>query len=142
MQFDLNGKVALVTGGGRGIGKNVSLMLARNGADVALCGRTQETLDKTAAEIREMGRQAWPIVADVREYENIKRFVAKAAETAGHDILVNNAVYSVSAPFDEQSDENWQQHIDVKLMSYNRCVREVLPHMKAQGGGRIVNITE
>ena len=56
MQFDLNGKVALVTGGGRGIGKNVSLMLARNGADVALCGRTQETLDETAAEIREMGR--------------------------------------------------------------------------------------
>ncbi|MEC8199730.1 MAG: SDR family NAD(P)-dependent oxidoreductase, partial [Pseudomonadota bacterium] len=49
MQFDLNGKVALVTGGGRGIGKNVSLMLARNGADVALCGRTQETLDETAA---------------------------------------------------------------------------------------------
>ena len=101
MQFDLNNKVALVTGGGRGIGKNVSLMLARNGADVALCGRTQETLDETAAEIREMGRQAWPIVADVREYENIKRFVAEAAEAAGRiDILVNNAVYSVSAPFD------------------------------------------
>ena len=93
MQFNLNGKVALVTGGGRGIGKNVSLMLARNGADVALCGRTQETLDATAEEIRKFGRQAWPIVADVREYDNIKRFVAEVAGAAGRiDILVNNAV--------------------------------------------------
>lgn len=142
MQFDLKGKVALVTGGGRGIGKSVSLALANEGANVALCGRTQETLDETAAEIRALGVEAWPIVADVREYPNIKRFVAEAAEAAGRiDILVNNAVYSVSAPFDEQSDENWQQHIDVKLMSYIRCAREVIPHMKAQGGGRIVNIT-
>ena len=142
MQFNLNGKVALVTGGGRGIGKYVSLMLARNGADVALCGRTQDTLDATAEEIRKFGRQAWPIVADVREYDNIKRFVAEAAGAAGRiDILVNNAVFSVSASFDEQSDENWQQHIDVKLMSYIRCAREVIPHMKAVGGGRIVNVT-
>jgi len=142
MQFDLKGKVALVTGGGRGIGKSVSLALAREGANVALCGRTQETLDETAAEIRALGVEAWPIVADVREYPNIKRFVAEAAEAAGRiDILVNNAVYSVSAPFDEQSDENWQQHIDVKLMSYIRCAREVIPHMKAVGGVQIVNIT-
>jgi NAD(P)-dependent dehydrogenase (short-subunit alcohol dehydrogenase family) len=142
MQFDLKGKVALITGGGRGIGKSVSLALAREGANVALCGRTQETLDETAAEIRALGVEAWPIVADVREYLNIKRFVAEAAEAAERiDILVNNAVYSVSAPFDEQSDENWQQHIDVKLMSYIRCAREVIPHMKATGGGRIVNIT-
>jgi 3-oxoacyl-[acyl-carrier protein] reductase len=142
MQFDLKGKVALITGGGRGIGKSVSLALAREGANVALCGRTQETLDETAAEIRALGVEAWPIVADVREYLNIKRFVAEAAEAAERiDILVNNAVYSVSAPFDEQSDENWQQHIDVKLMSYIRCSREVIPHMKAAGSGRIVNIT-
>ena len=142
MQFDLKGKVALVTGGGRGIGKSVSLALAGEGANVALCGRTQETLDETAAEIRALGVEAWPIVADVREYPNIKRFVAEAAEAAGRiDILVNNAGYAVSAPFDEQSDENWQQHIDVKLMSYIRCAREVIPHMKAVGGGRIVNIT-
>jgi 3-oxoacyl-[acyl-carrier protein] reductase len=142
MQFDLKGKVALVTGGGRGIGKSVSLALAREGANVALCGRTQETLDETAAEIRALGVEAWPIVADVREYPNIKHFVAEAAQASGRvDILVNNAVYSVSAPFDEQSDENWQQHIDVKLMSYIRCSREVIPHMKAAGSGRIVNIT-
>jgi 3-oxoacyl-[acyl-carrier protein] reductase len=142
MQFDLKGKVALITGGGRGIGKSVSLALAREGANVALCGRTQETLDETAAEIRALGVEAWPIVADVREYPNIKRFVAEAAQASGRvDILVNNAVYSVSAPFDEQSDENWQQHIDVKLMSYIRCSREVIPHMKAAGSGRIVNIT-
>jgi 3-oxoacyl-[acyl-carrier protein] reductase len=141
MEFDLKGKVALVTGGGRGIGKSVALMLAKNGASVALCGRTQQTLDDTAEEIRAFGVSAWPIVADVREYANIKRFVADAAHAAGRiDILVNNAVYSVSAPFDEQRDEDWQQHIDVKLMSYIRGCREVLPHMQAQGGGRIVNV--
>ena len=72
MQFDLNGKVALVTGGGRGIGKNVSLMLAQNGAEVALCGRTQETLDETAAEIRAMG-----LFGDVEE-EKIAAEKAKA----------------------------------------------------------------
>ena len=142
MKFDLQGKVALVTGGGRGIGKFISLALAREGAGVALCGRTQETLDDTADEIRALGVETFPIVADVREYANIKRFVADSAKAAGRvDFLVNNAVYSVSGHFDEQSDENWQQHIDVKLMSYIRCSREVIPHMKAVGGGRIVNIT-
>ena len=142
MQFDLKGKIALVTGGGRGIGKHVSLALAREGAGVALCGRTPETLEETAVEIRALGAEAWPIVADVRDYANIKRFVTDAAEAAGRiDILVNNAVFSVSGDFEEQSDENWQQHLDVKLMSYIRCSREVIPHMKAVGGGRIVNIT-
>ena len=142
MQFDLKGKVALVTGGGRGIGRDVALSLACEGANVAICGRTQKTLNETAEEIRTLGQEAWPIVADIRQYENIKNFVATASECAGRiDILVNNAVYSVSAPFDEQSDENWQQHIDVKLLSYIRCAREVIPHMKKTGSGRIINIT-
>ena len=141
MKFDLNGKVGLVTGGGRGIGKAVSLMLARNGANVGLCGRTMDTLNETAEEVRAIGQKAWPIVADVREYKNIKHFVAEVGEAAGRiDILVNNAVYSVGAPFDEQTDENWQQHIDVKLMSYIRFCREVLPFMKKVGGGRIINV--
>lgn len=141
MEFGLKGRVALVTGGGRGIGKAISLALADHGVSVALCGRTQETLEETADEIRGKGVQAWPLVADVGHLENIRRFVAQAAEAAGRvDILVNNAVSSLSAPFNEQTDDHWQHHIDVKLMAYIRCAREVLPHLTARRWGRIVNI--
>ncbi len=141
MEFGLQDRVALVTGGGRGIGKSISLALAAQGVSVALCGRTLETLEATATEIRAHGVQAWPIQADVSKLENIQRFVSKAAAAAGRvDILVNNAVMSLSAPFDEQTDDNWRHHIDVKLMAYIRCAREVLPYMEDQGWGRIVNI--
>lgn len=141
MEFGLQDRVALVTGGGRGIGKSISLALAAQGVSVAICGRTPETLEATAEEIRSHGVQAWPIQADVSQLENIQRFVSEAAAAAGRvDILVNNAVMSLSAPFDEQTDDNWRHHLDVKLMAYIRCAREVLPFMKAQGWGRIVNV--
>lgn len=141
VDFGLQGKTALVTGGSRGIGRAVSLALAAHGVDVALCGRTAETLEDSAAAIRAQGVRAWPIVADVSVLADVRRFVAEAAAAAGRaDILVNNAVTSRSAPFDEQTDDDWRYHIDVKLMAYIRCAREVLPHMRRQGGGRIVNI--
>ena len=141
MDLGLQDRVALVTGGGRGIGKAISLALAEHGVSVALCGRTPETLEATADEICAHGVEAWPIQADVGEPENIQRFVAAAAQAAGRiDILVNNAVSSLSAPFDEQTDEHWRHHIDVKLMAYIRSAREVVPHMKERGWGRIVNI--
>ncbi len=141
MTFALQDKVALVTGGGRGIGRAIAICLARQGVHIALCGRTEETLRATAEEIRAAGVRAWPIVADVSELAQIQSFVSRAASEAGKvDILVNNAVTSMSAPFDEQTDEHWCYHIDVKLMAYIRCAREVLPHLKAAGGGRIVNI--
>jgi 3-oxoacyl-[acyl-carrier protein] reductase len=141
MDFGLAGRVALVTGGSRGIGRAVACALAAQGVNVALCGRTAKTLADAAAEIRGHGVTAWPIEADVSRLENVQRFVAEAVAAAGRvDILVNNAVTSRSAPFDEQTDADWRYHIDVKLMAYIRCAREVLPHMKAGGWGRIVNI--
>ena len=141
MTFALQDKVALITGGGRGIGRAIALNLAQHGVHIALCGRTEETLAATAVEIRAAGVQAWPIVADVSDLAQIQSFVAHAAREAGRvDVLVNNAVTSMSAPFDEQTDEHWRYHIDVKLMAYIRCAREVLPHLRTQGGGRIVNI--
>lgn len=141
MKFELQEKVALVTGGGRGIGKEIALTLAEQGVSIAICGRTPETLKQAAGEIRALGVQAWPIVADVSKLPDIQNFVKQAAAAAGRvDILVNNAVTSLRAPFDEQTDDNWRYHIDVKLMGYIRCAREVLPYMKEQGWGRIVNI--
>ncbi|MEM9682190.1 MAG: SDR family oxidoreductase [Pseudomonadota bacterium] len=141
MEFELKDRIALITGGSRGIGKATALALAAQGAHIAFCGRTQETLQETAEEIRALGVNAWPIEADVSELANIQRFVSEAADSAGRvDILVNNAVTSLSAPFSEQTDDHWRYHVDVKLMAYIRCAREVIPFMRENGWGRIVNI--
>ncbi len=142
MEFGLKGKTAFVTGGSRGIGKATALVLAEQGVDVAICGRTRETLDETVSEIEALGVNAWAFEADVSRLEDIQRFVRDASKAAGSgaDILVNNAVTSLAAPFDEQTDEDWQYHINVKLMAYIRCAREVLPNMREQRWGRIVNI--
>ncbi|MDA1089657.1 MAG: SDR family oxidoreductase [Proteobacteria bacterium] len=141
MDFQLKDKVAFVTGGSRGIGRAVALMLAGQGMNVAICGRTQESLDQTVADIRALGVDAWAFQTDVSRLEDIERFVAAAAAAAGRvDVLVNNAVTSTSAPFDELTDDEFRYHIDVKLMAYIRIARLVLPHMQQQGGGRIVNI--
>ncbi|MCB1742002.1 MAG: SDR family oxidoreductase [Gammaproteobacteria bacterium] len=141
MKFELEGKVALVTGGGRGIGRAVALMLAGHGVNVALCGRTEQTLEETAGQIRALGVQAWPIVTDVADPDALKGFIDSAATQAGRvDILVNNAVSSLHAPFAEQTDDHWRHHIDVKLMACIRASRLIIPHMRTVGGGRIVNI--
>lgn len=141
MDFQLKDKVALVTGGSRGIGRAMALMLADQGMHVAICGRTQESLDQTVADIRTKGVEAWGFQTDVSRLEDVERFVADAADSAGRvDVLVNNAVTSTSAPFDELTDDQFRHHIDVKLMAYIRIARLVLPHMEKQNGGRIVNI--
>lgn len=141
MDFQLQNKVALVTGGSRGIGRAVALTLADQGMHVAICGRTQDTLEQTAADIRTRGVQAWAFQADVSRLQDVEKFVAGAAQASGRiDVLVNNAVTSTSAPFDELTDDQFRYHIDVKLMAYIRIARLVLPHMETQGAGRIVNI--
>ncbi|MBT6095037.1 MAG: SDR family oxidoreductase [Rhodospirillaceae bacterium] len=141
MDFQLTNKVAFVTGGSRGIGRAVALMLADHGANVAICGRRLDSLEQTVADLKAKGAQAWGFQTDVSRTEEIERFVADAAEAAGRiDVLVNNAVTSTSAPFDELTDDEFRYHIDVKLMAYIRMARQVLPHMEKLGRGRIVNI--
>ncbi len=133
--------MALVTGGSRGIGRGIALMLAEQGADVAICGRTMESLEKTAGDIRALGVRAWTHQTDVSDRDQVERFVAEAANAAGRiDILVNNAVTSTSAPFDQLTDDEFRYHIDVKLMAYIRVTRAALEHMERAGAGRIVNI--
>jgi len=137
----MHDKVALVSGGSRGIGRAVALMLAEQGVHVAICGRTQASLDETRAEIESRGVRAWSFQTDVSRPEDIEAFVAGAREAAGRiDILVNNAVTSTSAPFDQLTDDEFRYHIDVKLMAYIRMARLVLPHMIEAGAGRVVNI--
>lgn len=141
MDFGLKDKVALVTGGSRGIGRAVALTLADQGMQVAICGRTRDSLDATVADLRGKGIEAWGFQADVSRLDDLERFVADAVTAAGRvDVLVNNAVTSTSAPFDELTDDQFRYHIDVKLMAYIRIARLVLPQMAQLGGGRIVNI--
>ncbi len=141
MQFDFSDKLALITGGSRGIGKAVALTLADQGMNIALCGRTVETLEATAAEIRSRGVQAYPLQADVSRRDDIDKLVDHTLKKSNRiDVLVNNAVTSNSARFDELTDDEFQYHIDVKLMAYIRVARKVLPTMSDQGSGRIVNV--
>jgi len=141
MQFEFSDKLALITGGSRGIGKAVALTLADHGMDIAFCGRTVETLEETATEIRSRGVQAYPIQADVSRREDIDKIIEKTLQESNHiDVLVNNAVTSTSARFDELTDDEFQYHIDVKLMAYIRVARKVLQTMSESGSGRIVNV--
>ncbi len=116
-------------------------MFADHGMHLAICGRTQKSLDQTVADLKDKGVEAWGFQTDVSRMEDVERFVSDAAGAAGRiDVLVNNAVTSTSATFDELTDDQFRYHIDVKLMAYIRIARLVLPHMEKQGGGRIVNI--
>ena len=142
MDKGLNGKTALVTGGSRGIGRAVALALARHGVQVAICGRTAQSLEETVAAIQAEGGKAWGFQADVSRNEDLERLAAQVQEAAGGiDVLVNNAVTSTSARFDELTDDEFRYHIDVKLMAYIRMARLVAPVMADQKSGAIVNIS-
>jgi len=142
MELGLGGKISIVTGGSKGIGRSIAMALAREGSDVAICARGMEDLEDAAAGIRaKTGRKVLAIRADMSDLGDIKTLVSSTvAELGGVDILINNAVNSVAAPFMELADEDWLNHINVKVMGYVRCSREAIPHMIDRGGGRIINI--
>jgi 3-oxoacyl-[acyl-carrier protein] reductase/bacilysin biosynthesis oxidoreductase BacG len=125
-----------------GIGKATAMALAREGVKVAICARGIDALKQTAAEIKAATNSTViPIRADVTSLEDIKLLVWSTVNELGNvDILVNNAVNSVSGKFTELPDEAWLNHIHTKVMGYIRCAREVVPSMKRKGGGRIINI--
>ena len=141
MSGALEGRVALVTGGSKGIGRAVAEGLAREGARLALCARGQDALEAASRELRALGAEVLIQVADVTRAGDIARFVAAAAARFGAiDVLVNNAVSSTQGSFGALSDEEWQHHVDVKLLGYVRCARETLPWLEKSAQGRIVNI--
>jgi NAD(P)-dependent dehydrogenase (short-subunit alcohol dehydrogenase family) len=142
MDLGLKSKVAVVTGGSEGIGKATVLRLAQEGAHVALCARRKEPLDKVAAEAQKYGVQALAITADMSKTADIERFMKAVVDRFGRiDILVNNAGTSKRGAFLELSDEEWSADLELKVFGAIRCTRLAVPHMKKNGGGRIVNIT-
>ena len=146
MDLELNGKTAVVTGGSRGIGKAIARELAREGVDVAIVARGREALEATAKELAdETGRRFIPITADTGNEESVQSMVQQAAAAMGHlDILVNSAARVGGGPAPGLSDiteEYFFEDMNVKVMGYLRCAKEVAPYMQQQGWGRIINIS-
>ena len=143
MDMGLTGKVALVTGGSDGIGKGTATSLCAEGAKVVICARRQEVLDSAAEEIRaETGGEVTPMRADVTSDADVDALFDAIVEKYGRlDILVNNAGTSAAGLFETVSDDVWRYDLELKLFGAIRCSNKAIPLMKAQGGGRIVNIT-
>jgi NAD(P)-dependent dehydrogenase (short-subunit alcohol dehydrogenase family) len=138
-----SGKVALVTGGGRGIGRGIALALAKYGAKVAVMARSTDEIEQVANEIRATGGTALALSGDVASYADVQRVVAQTtAELGAIDILVNNAaIIYVGGYLEETNPETWLQTQQVNLVGAYYTLHATLPHMKAQGYGRIVNIS-
>ena len=142
MNLGLKGKVAAVTGGTDGIGRATAIKLAQEGAAVAICARRQEPLDRTAAEIRKAGVETLAVSADMSKTADIERFMKAVIGRFGRiDILVNNAGTSRRGKFLEVDDPTWDADLELKVFGAIRCTRLAVPHMKRQGGGRVINIT-
>jgi len=145
MDLELAGRVAIVTGGSRGVGKAIALELAREGVDVVICGRSRETLEAAATELtQETGRRIVPVPTDTTARASVEQMVKETVAALGKvDILVNNAATPgglVQGSLAEASEEALLEDINTKVVGYFRCAREVAPHMQRQGWGRIVNI--
>ncbi|HUX22333.1 MAG TPA: glucose 1-dehydrogenase [Spirochaetia bacterium] len=139
--FDLEGRVALVTGTSRGLGQYLGRALARAGADLIITSRKKESLDEFAAEIRGLGRQVLPLELDVRDYDSIQR-MAEAAFSAVPkiDILVNNAGCNVRKRALEVSWEDWNYVLDTNLRGSFFVAQAIARGMRNEGYGRIINI--
>lgn len=139
---NLKGKVAVVTGASRGIGRNIALGLAKAGADVGITYRAERAgADDTARRIEHLGGRAQVAKMDVCDRDSVKRAFAEFAATLGGiDVLVNNAGINKPTDFDQVTDEDWDMILAVNLKGPFICCQEVLGTMRARGGGSIINI--
>ena len=142
MELGLSGRVAIVAGASKGLGKAVAFGLAREGVSVAICARGKESLTQVAELIEQQHKvSALPIVADLRNSEDVERVVEGAIKKFSRvDILLNNAGGPPPKSFEESTREDWERAIDLNFLSGMRLIQLVLPHMKSQKWGRIINI--
>ena len=140
-RFSLSGRVALVTGASRGIGEGMALALAGAGADLALVARTREALEAVAARVREMGRRALVVPADVSAVAEIQRMVDRVVGEYGRiDVLVNAAGVQRRKPILEVTEEDWEFVTSINLKAVYFCSQAVARQMIQQGKGKIINI--
>ncbi|MGO9450308.1 MAG: SDR family NAD(P)-dependent oxidoreductase [Candidatus Binataceae bacterium] len=140
----LDGRVAIITGAGRGLGRAMSVKFAEDGADIVAASRTKEQLEETAAEVRKTGRKCLIVPTDVTRSEQINAMVEAAVKEFGRiDILVNNAGGgddSLGKPIERITDEEWRRGLDTNLTSQFYAARAVIPQMVKQTRGKIINI--
>lgn len=143
MDLGLEGKVAIVGGASRGIGRAIAEALAAEKCRLAIAARGEQQLRQAAEEIgRASGGDVLPVPCDMARYEDIKRLVAETVGRFGRlDVVVNNAGGPPFGMFEEHSEATWQAALDQNFLSVVRLVREALPHLRRQGGGRIINVT-
>ena len=142
MDLGLRGKVALVTGASKGIGRGIAEELAAEGADIAICARGKAGLDEAVEALEGLGVRAVGIPADAADAADIEEVVQGTLDAFGRiDILVNNAGDAWFGRMVDTTDEQWAQALDINLLSAVRFTRSVVPHMRTAGGGRIINIS-
>jgi NAD(P)-dependent dehydrogenase (short-subunit alcohol dehydrogenase family) len=141
-RFRLDGKVALVTGGARGLGKTMATALAQAGADIALSGRSQDTCRQAADEIAgATGRKVGAFAADVTKLADVEQLANDIDREFGHvDILVNNAGINIRGPIEQLTEADWDAVVDTNLKGPFLCARAFGPRMVRRGWGRVVNL--
>jgi NAD(P)-dependent dehydrogenase (short-subunit alcohol dehydrogenase family) len=142
MSNTLNGKVAVVTGGSRGIGFAIAEALLQEGASVAISGTTQSHLDTAVKNLSTHSARVSAVKADVRRYEEVEMLMSTTAENfGGVDILINNAGVGVFKPVSETTIEDWHRVLDTNVSGVFYCCHAAIPRMKQRGGGWIINIS-
>ncbi|AIZ43787.1 3-ketoacyl-ACP reductase [Cellulophaga baltica] len=139
---DLKNKKAIITGGGRGLGKATALAFAKEGIDVAITGRNEKVLKETVSEIKALGVNAIYAVFDVGDYEEVKKSIKGIIEELGTiDILVNNAGIAAFGSFNDMPVKEWSAIIQTNVMGMYYVTKEVLPHLLAKNEGDIINVS-
>ena len=142
MDLELKDKVAIIGGASQGLGRACADVLAEEGAKLTICSRTQSTLERAAEEIRDAtGADVLTIPADLEDYDSIKSLISTTVSHYGRlDIMVNNSGGPPLARSEDATEEQWETAVQRSLYFFARMSREAVPHLKAQGGGRIINI--
>ena len=139
--MQLKDKVAIITGGGRGIGKAISIAYAAEGASVVIAARSAAQLEEVGKEITTQGGEALAVPTDLRIREEVENLVQKTVDQFGRiDILVNNAGINPRGLFLDSTDEEWEQGWQINVMGVVYCCRAALPIMQQQGSGNIINV--
>jgi 3-oxoacyl-[acyl-carrier protein] reductase len=142
MDLRLRDKVALVTGGSRGIGRSIALRLAEEGCRVAICGRSPAQLERTLSDLQALGVPASTTTADVTAPGEVERFVEEsAAHLGGVDLLVANVGGSMGGGLLNSTPDDWQKTFDLNLFNAVRAMRAAVPHMQSRGGGSVLLIS-
>ena len=139
---NLQGKKAIITGGGRGLGKAVALALAAEGVAIAITGSNEETLQKTTKEIEDLGVKAVYSVFDVSDFDAVKKGISQLKTTFGDaDILINNAGIAAFGSFLDMEPAKWKEILDINVMGIYNVTHAVLPDMIAKNSGDIINVS-